>query len=895
MAGENVIIGYTADISDIKKQVTLLQRLNTSVAKKMGKDFTKNATIVRNELTKIATTAKQIKLPLGGTTNQLRTFTTVLKGTNGQLATVKETLGVTKKGMVSLNTTVSKGATVTRTMGQNLATLAKRAALTIPLWFALRQGVGSVFRTIREGLKAIVDFDRALQKARRNLQGTAEEMERNFGILKTEITKLSIETGKSVEDITNAFQKFATVGFDFETSLAGANFATKTAILLFGDATQTANAFARTMRVLADESDNAKPISEQLGIVMAETVELWKTNAFELNEFTSALERFAPVAKTAGFTAGESAKIIATLGTAALRGSRGGRLLATSITRLVTKTDELAKSLGIKVNPEVDRTFDVFIKTLDVLTKTREETDKVAPGFEKIVKSIFGLRSSQAIKGLIALNKELKKNLAITGDINKLENEFEEVNEQIFQLVAQFHNLNREIGKAFVTGLVGGEDFIDTLGEIQELQTTIVKNAQQLAKVLKISTKVTFGGTGEVTKELEGGIESFFELIINKLRQTEDFSSETFTRISKGIRGALKKIELEKLIIDIQEGNVEIPENSIIQVGAALRKRLAKFNIPIEPEIKLTLDNTELTIEEENKIIQNLIDDQLKRLKLDGATESQILKIKDALKRQFDVNDGIVAQKQRQLDIERAITQEQKERIKFSSESVKLAEIAKTEGTQTAIAIGEVLSGQRDLNTFLRQGGERAEILKSVFEDFVKNKQLEQFFKGERVFGEPGLRGGERIPIRELGGAAKDITARKVIAQLELAAARLGLKESTDKNNSALVQNNSALVQNTASIDTLINLYKTGIQLTGTEAQRFVAEKVRQSNQKIDINLNISGTNLSISGTVAEIRAGAQRMAPEIIPIIERAIAHTLETNNNAPISKATDGRINKF
>ena len=883
--GANVVIKYSADVSDIKRNVKLIQRANTVLAKKLGTDFTRGATVVRTELSKISTSAKQIKLPLGNITNQTKQFTTVLRGANGQLATVRQTVAGAGKNMKVLNTVVKTGATVTRTFGQNLGTLLKRAALTIPVWFALRQGIGSVFRTIKEGLTAIVDFDRALQKARRNLQGTARGIEANFGILRKEVTKLSIETGKSVEDITNAFQKFATVGFDFETSLAGANSATKLSILLFGDATETATAFARSMRVLVDESEDARPASEQLAEVMALTSELWKTNAFELNELTQSLEKFAPVAKTAGFSAEETVKTLAALSTAGLRGGRAGRLLRTSIVRLVTSTDKLAKSLGVKVNPEVDRTFDVFLKTLDALEASRNEAGKVAPAFEKVVKSIFGLRSSDAIKGLIALRKNFQAVLGITGDVANFNNEFEEVNKTIFQLANQFRNLNKEVGKAFVTGLVGGEDFRDTLEEIVELQNKILKVTRAIGEAFRISAQITFGDPSGLIRSLEDA--NIFEKFIlrnkeakDKLQNNNNEILQNNEKLLKGLNGQLDRFELERLIFEIETQikldtkQFDVDKSLLIKAKKELEKTFEDLP-PIEPDVEVKIGKQVLTTEEANKLIQSLIDDQLKRLKLDGATELQILKIKDALLKQHDVNDNILSQKQRQLDIERAITEEQKERISFSNESAKLAEIAKTEGLQTAIAISEVLDGTRDFNTFLRQGGERAKILKEQFADFVKNKELRKFFEG---------RGGE-ISIKEL--PRRDFTPVRAKVDFALAKARLGLKESTEENN-------TALIQNTASINSLINAFNVGVKLSGTQAQRFGIFQAPEK-QILDININIDGRNIGFSGTPEAIRELAGSVSAKVAKAVEEKLVNDLKTDNNAPISRATDERIDNF
>lgn len=795
MAIENVVISYKADVSDVKRQVKILERLNKQLGKNLGKDFTKGATVVSRELTKINTVAKGIKLPLGNITNQTKQFTTVLRGVNGQLTTVRQTIAGTGKNIKVLNQTVRSGANVARTFGQNLATLAKRASLTIPLWFALRQGIGSVFRTIKEGLTAIVEFDRALQKARRNLQGSAEEIQENFGILRQEVTKLSLETGRSVEDITNAFQKFATVGFDFETSLAGANSATKLSILLFGEAQETATAFARSMRVLVDESKDARPASEQLAEVMALTSELWKTNAFELNELTASLEKFAPVAKTAGFSAEETVKVLSALSTAGLRGGRAGRLLRTSIVRLVTSTDKLASSLGIKVNPEIDRTFDVFLKTLDVLHKTRSETGKVAPEFEKVVKSIFGLRSSDAIKGLIALRKNLQEVLGVTGDVAQFNKEFEEVNKTIFQLVAQFRNFNKEIGKAFVTGLIGGEDFKDSLQEILEIQKKVLKNARLIAKAFRISAEFTFTGTSETAvKDFDNQMLRITDSAKEAFEEINERGQEFFERLVKGINGRLSRIELERLIaevdakIKIDQGELEINDTVLKSAQEQLVKHFEELD-PVAVDIPVTLRGMEITTEQQNKLIQALIKDQIQRLKLQGATESQLLKIEDRLRRQFDVNDDILDQKKRELEIERKISEEQRLRTQLSSESVKLFKIARQEGVGTARAIGEVLSGQKDFNIFLRQGGKDVEIFKKEFAKIFEQQQALRFFRGERVTGQPDLRGGARIPIREQI-LQRGITPGGAVGAFQRARARLGLRQEVQQTNTINITNN---------------------------------------------------------------------------------------------------------
>ena len=293
MESSNFIVNYLADISDVKKRIRELENLNKSSSKGFSDDFTRAVNIVDRRIKSISS-KPVFDRDLGRSV--VKTFAeieTVFKGTDGQLKTLRETSVLTNNGLKKLRETVTTGGSGVRTFSDNIKNLAKQAALTIPVWLGLRNAILGTIRNIREGATAIIDFDGALQKARFSISGTASQVETDFKRLREEATRVSIETGKSTETIVNAFQKFATVGFDFETSLRGALDSTKASAILFGDAEQTANAFARSLRVLVDESEDAAPVQEQIASAIAQTVTLFKNNAFELNEFTESLEKFA--------------------------------------------------------------------------------------------------------------------------------------------------------------------------------------------------------------------------------------------------------------------------------------------------------------------------------------------------------------------------------------------------------------------------------------------------------------------------------------------------------------------------------------------------------------------------------------------------------------------------
>ena len=210
------------------------------------------------------------------------------------------------------------------------------------------------------------------------------------------------------------------------------------------------------------------------------------------------------------------------------------------------------------------------------------------------------------------------------------------------------------------------------------------------------------------------------------------------------------------------------------------------------------------------------------------------------------------------------------------------------------------MSGQRDFNIFLRQGGKDAEILKNQFADFVKNQQLLEFFQGR----------GAGIQIQENIGQ-RDFTPIRAESQFELEKARVGLKDSTN-------QNKIAVEQNTVAIKDLINNFNQGLRIEGLDVQRvldfFERQQVRQpqnnilqsaisagktgfiqQSSKLDITVSVDGRDLQFQGSPETIRALAIQVSQEVAQAVENKLVDDLNKNDNTPISKATDGRTEKF
>jgi hypothetical protein len=144
-----------------------------------------------------------------------------------------------------------------------------------------------------------------------------------------------------------------------------------------------------------------------------------------------------------------------------------------------------------------------------------------------------------------------------------------------------------------------------------------------------------------------------------------------------------------------------------------------------------------------------MLQNKLAGMKAQGASNSELIKAEILGTANLKIEDDKVTLIGRQLELQRALNEEKELEGKIGNESLKLFEIAQTNGEEAAKVIGDVLSGTIDFNTFVRRGGENLELFKTQFAGLFKQIQAEQYFKGERVAELPTLRRGEQIAIKE--------------------------------------------------------------------------------------------------------------------------------------------------
>lgn len=904
--GTDYIVKYLSDISGAVYGAKQLENVNSNLAKNIQAKYGQAI----KSIGKLPSSIKEIPIKFNGK-DAIKTITTtgeVVKTTsgaflemgkvqtsiNGQLVNTATSVKNVTSQFVQTNLETAKANKIFTNLGNNIKQLAGRALFTIPIWIALRGAIMGTIAGVKNGVKDLIDFDLALQKIRNNLQGTPEQISASFGKIKRDVTEVSKATGIGTEEIAAAVKEFATLGFTAEESLAGATGATKLAVVLFGNASETANAFAKSLNILIDRSEGAKSSVDQMNEAFALTSQLQEVNNFNINEVTEALEKFSGTAAGVGFTMPQTLQVLAALGTAGRQGSSGATLLSTSLVTLVKNLPKVTSTLGLTVAAG-ESTFDTFRKVVTEVTKLNNTPGGKQTAINAMADIFGGARGTKIVQSLVSVNDRLEKNIQTTANYDALNAKLKRTLETESGQARILGNTLKENGKAFVSAIIGAEDFTDSLIKLNNVAkqvgdglkplgtiinsifsnfgyiagTAFVLRFVKVATVTALFSKLAAGsaaiaGIGaRLSFIFAGGFIGGFKTIgalavrglaasfigagatgvigtalavllspvtliagvigkiagdaltnnfIKKVEANNNKMQSSFDKVMSGLSGNLAIPDLTILIEQMTLKQKPGDEGMINQIGA-LRKQLkkqieatySKKPIEVDAEVKPLISfseeqelakqviergvervkqegalnsealkykeqlheilgikeeamdvitrqgEIERAINEENQAVNRiLLNDSIERLKAEGASNAQILIATELKSKQLNLEENSITKLDRQLQIERAKSEEKRLQNKLSSDSMKLYDIAKSEGVDVAKRISDVLAGKLDFDSFVKRGGKSLEIFKEQFGDVFKQQQAQQFFQGDRVSGEStSFRGGTRISIQE--------------------------------------------------------------------------------------------------------------------------------------------------
>lgn len=793
MAIHQKVIEYSADITRVINKLKAIEAANSKLQKNLNKGLT-------DSLTPKGTILDKSGQPIAKVFDNKGQAKTVklLNETSGALQKVNKDSAEATQQINKYNQATKNAADTGKQQNQvtkgtigNLRDLANRAALVIPVWLALRSAFTGALNVLKNGVRDIASADAAFQKLARNIKATSKNLDSDLNTIQASIEGLSLESGKSVEEITNAVQKFATVGFGTEASLTGGIEATKLAVLLFGDATDTADAFARSLRTLTEGMDDNEAVVKTIRGALALTDELWQTNAFEVDEFSDNLRKFAAAAKAANLSVDETLKLLATLSTAGL-GKRAGRLLRSTILKSLADIEKINATLQLGFDPNKQSTLE-FILLLVERLKDLKSVEGVPAELAAVLEDLFSIRRTEAVAALVALEKTLKDNLALSGDLKEFNNNYDEQTKKINRLTERYTNYNKEIGKAFVTGLTGSKDFEKALIKIIQFQEAVQRGARDYGEALRNLPESAFGGfvippiLDAINEKNEEAINKFSELRIAILdafagdldqAQLSKLFGDLLSIQTKGIDIGLERKDIDEAVVEVRKQliglNKEENKTQIIisdqakayanqlksqrktREGALKEEKLFRKELEasginqlaIEKEIlalKIRSNfatNTEIR-DQENLIatlekiqgielgrarVRGQIESQLQILRLQGASESALIQTRNTLEEIFNIDQGKLSLLNKELELRRAVTNEIFDQQQLSSEALKLFKISEKFGTGTAKGALSFLRGEDLTTANIRFGGDVREAVQEFFPAIKEAREAFEFF-----------------------------------------------------------------------------------------------------------------------------------------------------------------------
>jgi len=344
----------------------------------------------------------------------------------------------------------------TKGLDMDLGKLALRAAVTIPIWLALRSAFMGVLTTITSGAKSIVDMDRELARIR-TVTDDVTDMTGFLDELGTTARRMSTETGASVEDILHAFYGFKDAGLSTEVAMEGMKVSVKGSIALFGDLKETAKTLTDIYVLMGDKIEGARTPQERMERIMSSIAVLQKTNKFELNEYIEGLKSFAASAASSNLTLDQMTFMLAKTSNFMQRGSTGGTQLARAFKELSINAQKSGLLLGKAINLDNVDKFDLMLSMMEELnTRFTQGKDISQELFD-----IFGIRAEKSVAAFVVRFKDVVKewknfeNLSPERRMEILNDQFNTATLTIERQVQRLQKIREQMGANFLAGIIG--------------------------------------------------------------------------------------------------------------------------------------------------------------------------------------------------------------------------------------------------------------------------------------------------------------------------------------------------------------------------------------------------------------------------------------------------------
>lgn len=354
--------------------------------------------------------------------------------------------------------------------GMDLGKLAQRAALTIPIWLALRKAFLIVTESIRDSINNIRDLDQALARMSAVTQQVSD-LPAFMSQLSDETKRLARDSGLSIEEVSKAYINFAETGMKGTEAQAGMNTAIRLSVGTFSDLAQTSRMLVDIYNLYGKTLPATMSAQEKMNYIAGISVVLWEKNTGKFEEYIATSQNFLGVAKAWNLDLKQTLTLITTIQNSAQRAGIAGSRLSAALTSLTRSKDIIGDFLG----RDIEKNVDYFQLLSDIMTKLNSEISK-GKDVSDWVEKIFGEKAQKGVLGLTGVLEKFKsvygeiKNLTLQEATMRLQEHYESQLNTLNAQLNRFKQIKDQMGAEFLKGFfnIEAEDAISGLKKLNE-------------------------------------------------------------------------------------------------------------------------------------------------------------------------------------------------------------------------------------------------------------------------------------------------------------------------------------------------------------------------------------------------------------------------------------------
>jgi len=691
-------------------------------------------------------------------------------------------------------TTTTKTATkTTDNYSVAMGRIAKRALLTVPVWFLLRSAMLGVIRTFTEMVRANLQLEEGLARIRTVMQGTADTVDMEMGAIRDRIVNMAIDSRASLQELSEAFYFLKTANLSTEEAMALFEPTVNAMIGTGNSAKDTARAMAGAFNTMAESLDNTLSVTEQAQAIADTLTYTYATQDVQLSELIEGYTKLAPYITGLSDSFQEIVTTLGFLNTQLLRSGRTGRLTGRAILQLTKNSDKLASIFGITFDPDQPINF---LDTIGKIADKMDENTQLTARQSEALQEVFATRGGVAVRLLIENFDKLQEAIANAEErAGGFAQKMRDIRMRtVTAQMERMRNILAVLLGDFVAGATGAGDLAEGLERINDALTDLREPiqtigravgwfGQELGKGVNILNRWDEAMTKAVREDRGLAKLNIFGDFIRSWRYLQEdlettggvFEPESFEEYIRKQEEAIKRREEEvELLKETRRAEEEITQakqeaNEIrlntldkeriqIRHNADLLKQLGASSLEIARYRLQSLENLrDLLTEEEydlellkakNEVIQEevsfretlnrkLVEHETELLSIQGIYGSELIKAQMAIEEAVFGRIEETRQIELMLDLEKELTREREAQKRVGAESVNLWKVALRYGTSTARTLARFLQGEISAQALSRR---ERRIAQRHFRGAYEGALAGEFFFGG---------GGRNIPIAE--------------------------------------------------------------------------------------------------------------------------------------------------